>query len=340
MTVCLYILEGDFPTFAVIFFQIDFTTESFFAYFREIFSRSIKIILFNVSKICLSAAPLGLTNDLSFSAEGDLTTDGDIIIGGLFPVYDDGGHGQECGSFNSNPGYQYMEAMLYALDTINADPGILPGIKLGSVIADTCNSERLSSVKTKKFIKIIYVPESTNYSELVSVVGPMLDGNAKNVASILRVFDIPEISYGTMSSELINKGEYEYFFRTVPSDEFFYTAMAEFLKSMDWKYVAVVTSDRVVLGEDNIYSVMIEKGICVRLTVEIDRSIEDEWLDEFIENLICNDGEPKIVILLTSTRESRAMLAAKKRNPRGNELQFIAGLTWSNRRSIVQGRME
>ena len=232
-----------------------------------------------------------------------------------------------------------MEAMLYALDTINADPGILPGIKLGCVIADTCNSERLSSIKTKKFIKIIYVPESTNYSELVSVVGPMLDGNAKNVANILRVFDIPEISYGTMSSELINKGEYEYFFRTVPSDEFFYTAMAEFLKRMDWKYVAVVTSDKIMhrFRAVKIAHVMNHRGICVGQTVQISRRNMDAWLDKFIEDLISDDSEPKIVILFTTTRESRAMLAAKRRNPRGNELQFVAGLTWSNRRSIVKG---
>ena len=230
-----------------------------------------------------------------------------------------------------------MEAMLYALDTINADPGILPGIKLGSVIADTCNSERLSSIKTKEFIKIIYVPESTNYSELVSVVGPMLNGNAKNVANILRVFDIPEISYGTMSSEL---SEYEYFFRTVPYDEFFYTAMAEFLRRMDWKYVAVVTSDKIIprFRAVKIARVMNHRGICVGQTVQIRRrNMMDAWLDKFIENLISDDSEPKIVILFTTTRESRAMLAAKRRNPRGNELQFVAGLTWSNRRSIIKG---
>ena len=272
-----------------------------------------------------------------FSAEGDLITHGDILLGGLFPIHDDGIHSLECGPFNSNPGYQYMEAMLYALDTINANPDILPGIKLGSVIADTCNGGRISSIKTKKFIKIIYVPESTNNSELVSVVGPMLDGNAINVANILRVFDIPEISYGATSSEFTGQGEYEYFFRTVPSDQFFYSAMAAFLKTMDWKYVAVVFSDRIIVGEDNIYDDWSNNGICVGEIFEISRQTTDAHLDEFIERLISDDSEPKIVILFTSTRESRAMLAAKKRNPRGNELQFVAGVTWSNRISIVKG---
>ena len=235
-----------------------------------------------------------------------------------------------------------MEAMLYALDSINANPDILPGIKLGSVIADTCNSGRISSIKTKNFIKIICVPESTNSSELVSVVGPMSNRNAKNVANILRVFDIPEISYGATSSEFTGEGEYEYFFRTVPSDQFFYSAMAAFLRRMDWKYVAVVISEKIMPR----FSAMIFKGICVgqifqvfrrNTDAHLDTFMTDAYLDKFIEKLISDDSKPKIVILFTSTRGSRAMLAAKKRNPRGNELQFVAGVTWRDRISIVKG---
>ena len=233
-----------------------------------------------------------------------------------------------------------MEAMLYALDTINANPDILPGIKLGSVIADTCNSGRISSIKTKNFIKIIYVPESTNNSELVSVVGPMSNRNAKNVANILRVFYMPEISYGATSSEFTGEGEYEYFFRTVPSDQFFYSAMAAFLRRMDWKYVAFVFSEKIMprFSAEKIANAMIIKGICVKPIFQVFRRNTDAHLDKFIEKLISDDSEPKIVILLTSTSEFRAMLAAKKRNPRGNELQFLAaGVTWRNRISIIKG---
>ena len=36
-----------------------------------------------------------------------------------------------------------MEAMLFALDTINADSQLLPGIELGYDIRDTCYSENI-----------------------------------------------------------------------------------------------------------------------------------------------------------------------------------------------------
>ena len=274
-----------------------------------------------------------------FFLAGVLRTDGDILIGGLFPIHDDGGHDAICGLFNSNPGYQYMEAMLYALDKINADPAILPGIKLGSVIADTCNRAEIAGQKTRKFIKIIFVPESTNYSELVSVVGPMTGRNTKDVANILRVFHVPQISYGAMSSDLSNKDSYKYFFRTVAPNEFFYEAIASFLRRMGWRHIGLVYSERIWphFNAAQFVHAMIRKGICVGQQLHVDHRTTDGHFDRYIQKLISDDSEPNIVILVTSTNESRAMLAAKKRNPRGNELTFVAGVTWSNRKSIPQG---
>ncbi len=38
-------------------------------------------------------------------------------------------------------GLQRMEAMLYAVDRINQDPGLLPDIRLGVNILDTCSRQ-------------------------------------------------------------------------------------------------------------------------------------------------------------------------------------------------------
>ena len=250
-----------------------------------------------------------------------------------------GAHETICGSFNSNPGYQYMEAMLYALDRINADPRILPGIKLGSVIADTCNSALISRQKTRKFIKIILVPESSNYSELVSVIGPMTGLNAKDVANILQVFRVPQISYGAMSSELGNKESYEYFFRTVAPNEFFYAAMAAFLGKMGWRYVALVYSKSIWhrFTAERFKHAMKDRGICVGSQLEINQYTTGIHLDKYVEKLVSDDSKPNIVIFVTSTHDSRIMLAAKRRNQRGNKLTLVAGVSWSNRKSITQG---
>lgn len=62
---------------------------------------------------------------------------GDIVLGGLFPIHEAGRNASQCGKIKANQGVQRMVAMLFALDEINQDPDLLPGIKLGAQILDT-----------------------------------------------------------------------------------------------------------------------------------------------------------------------------------------------------------
>ena len=48
---------------------------------------------------------------------------------------------------------QRMEAMLYALDEINADPSILPNISLGAVVLDTCSNPSYALEQAMEFVR-------------------------------------------------------------------------------------------------------------------------------------------------------------------------------------------
>lgn len=63
--------------------------------------------------------------------------DGDILIGGLFPVHEAGRHGEECGVLKPDQGVQRLQAMLFALQEVNNNRKILPNIRLGAQILDT-----------------------------------------------------------------------------------------------------------------------------------------------------------------------------------------------------------
>lgn len=62
---------------------------------------------------------------------------GDILLGGLFPVHEAGLNGSECGLLKAAQGVQRLQAMLFALEAVNADNTVLPGIVLGAQILDT-----------------------------------------------------------------------------------------------------------------------------------------------------------------------------------------------------------
>jgi hypothetical protein len=46
-----------------------------------------------------------------------------------------------------------MEAMMYALDQINADPAILAGVTLGAHILDTCSNPNYALEQSMQFVR-------------------------------------------------------------------------------------------------------------------------------------------------------------------------------------------
>ena len=66
--------------------------------------------------------------------------DGDLVLGGLFPVHEKG-EGTPCSAKLYNRGLQRLEAMLFAVDQINADRRLLPHAKIGVNILDTCSTD-------------------------------------------------------------------------------------------------------------------------------------------------------------------------------------------------------
>lgn len=63
------------------------------------------------------------------------------MLGGLFPVHEKGAGMEECGRVNEDRGIQRLEAMLFAIDRINMDSTVLPGVSLGVHILDTCSRD-------------------------------------------------------------------------------------------------------------------------------------------------------------------------------------------------------
>jgi len=77
---------------------------------------------------------------------------GDIVLGGLFPVHEKG-EKSPCGAKVYNRGVQRLEAMLFAVDTINKDSSILPTIRLGVNILDTCSRDTYALNRSLEFIR-------------------------------------------------------------------------------------------------------------------------------------------------------------------------------------------
>lgn len=91
--------------------------------------------------------------DYNADSKREITMEGDLMIGGLFPVHQKGEGAQDCGKINAQRGIQRLEAMLLALDEINRDDRILPGIKLGAHILDTCSKDTYALEQSLEFVR-------------------------------------------------------------------------------------------------------------------------------------------------------------------------------------------
>lgn len=129
--------------------------------------------------------------------------DGDITLGGLFPVHGRGAEGKACGELKKEKGIHRLEAMLFALDRINSDPDLLPNITLGARILDTCSRDTHALEQSLTFVQALIEKDGTEVrcgsggppiitkpERVVGVIGASGSSVSIMVANILRLFKV------------------------------------------------------------------------------------------------------------------------------------------------------
>ena len=217
-----------------------------------------------------------------------LHIDGDIILGGLFPVHLRSTKTENaCGKLDLLPGYQYLASMLFSLNEINKDQHILPGIKLGTKIYDTCRSQTIGSDGAKEIIKYT-LREDNDTAPLPGVVGPFRSDVSVAVANLLRVFDIPQISYGSTTPVLNDKDLYGYFSRTVPFNSYQGKAMVDVVRYFGWSYVMTVYSPGQYgeKGMEKFYQEAERAGLCIANKIKLPAFPTEEDFINTIQELL------------------------------------------------------
>lgn len=180
---------------------------------------------------------------------------GDVILGGLFPIHEYGHPREPCGVLSAFRGIQRLEAMLFAIEKINNDRHLLPGIELGALILDTCSDDNYALEQSLRFVRSRLASSSctcaANQSSTSSaaindhvfgVVGASLSSVSVHVANLLRLFQLPQISYASTTPKL-SEASFDYFARTVPSDSNQARAIVDILQRLNFTYVNTIYSN-------------------------------------------------------------------------------------------------
>jgi hypothetical protein len=272
---------------------------------------------------------------------GGIEVQGDVILGGLFPLHKKSNENENaCGVFSEVPGYQYMEAMLFAINEINADPDLLPNITLGAHIYDTCRSKTIAADAAKRFIKTSL--EKDINTQLAGVIGALSSGVSETVANFLRVFEIPQISYASTSIILSNKDIYSYFLRVVAPDSFQAQAMVDIIKRFGWNYVSTVNSAGAygTKGMEEFWKTAERNGVCIDIQERLSAFPTQVEYEETITRIFQRAKESRVSVLVVfgTQTDIRGLLEAvqKYSSLAPRHFTWIGSDGWSNRLHVVE----
>ena len=185
----------------------------------------------------------------------DFYINGTLILAGLFPIHyaqQDKSSSQHCrGKFNIR-GFEEALAMVYALEQINKDLKILPGITIGADIKDSCSSVDFAIRKCLNFSFVKRNIESLmcvqrgsveHDPKTVAIVSGGSSDVAMAVTNFAGLFYVPVVSYSASSRLLSNRIRFNYFLRTVSSDTLMARAVVDLLRALKWNFVHVLYSD-------------------------------------------------------------------------------------------------
>ncbi|XP_039478299.1 extracellular calcium-sensing receptor-like [Oreochromis aureus] len=274
-----------------------------------------------------------------------LHSDGDVVIGGVFPLhyvvtepqhsYNSKPQIASCSSFYQRA-FRWMMTMVFAVEEINHNSSLLPGVKLGYHIMDCCDhiptglqalfsllrhSKTVDKRKTKESSTCLY------YSPVPAVIGLASSSPTRAVAHTLGPFNIPLVSYFATCTCLTDKHLYPSFLRTVPSDLFQVRGLVKLVTYFGWFWVGTIgtTDDYSLYGIQAFSNQFGRQGGCVAFHLSIPASPTMAEIQEMADKLESSTARV-VVVFATEGQLLNLFLELAQRNVIG--IQWIASEAW------------
>ncbi|XP_043975249.1 extracellular calcium-sensing receptor-like isoform X2 [Gambusia affinis] len=268
--------------------------------------------------------------------------DGDFVIGGTFLIhyqaqtvinnYTSKPELPICKGSFSGLGLQFSRTMVFAIEEINNSTELLPGVRLGYQIFDTCASVpvavhaafQLSNGQDPVFY------QGSNCSKSGQVVAAVGDSGSTSSISVSRSFGsfkIPLVSYFSTCACLSDKHEHPTFFRTIPSDYYQAAALAKLVKHFGWTWIGAIHSDS-DYGNNGMASFLdtaLKEGICVEYIESFYRTDPQNKIRKVADAI--RRSTAKVVLAFAPVGDMKVLLEELSREPTPHR-QWIGSEAW------------
>ncbi|XP_033486290.2 extracellular calcium-sensing receptor-like [Epinephelus lanceolatus] len=203
-------------------------------------------------------------------------------------------------------GFQYAQAMLFAIEEINNRTDLLPGISLGYKIYDVCSSISRGVRVTLALAngnEVLSAPSATlctRPAQVQAIIGETSSSPSMAIATVIGPFHIPMISHFATCACLSDKTKYPSFLRTIPSDYYQSRALAQLVKHFGWTWVGAIRTndDYGNNGMATFTETAQQLGICLEYSVSFFRTDPPDKIQKIID--IIKASTSKVIVAFLS----------------------------------------
>ncbi|XP_051252922.1 extracellular calcium-sensing receptor-like isoform X1 [Dicentrarchus labrax] len=276
------------------------------------------------------------------SRQPAFSMDGDYVIGGVFSIhyymhtvkhnYTTMPEPMRCTGRIQSRELRFSRAMVFAIEEINNSTQLLPGIKLGYQIHDSCAAVPIAVHVAFQLANgldpVFYTADNCSQSGMVmAIVGESGSTPSISMSRIIGSFNIPQVSHFATCACLSNKQQFPTFFRTIPSDQVQADALAKLVKHFGWTWIGAVRSDS-DYGNNGMASFLDaaqKEGICVEYSVSFHRTHPRSRIQRVAD--VIRRSTALVIVAFLASGELRILLEELSREP-SPPRQWIGSEDW------------
>uniref|UniRef100_UPI003134632C vomeronasal 2 receptor 627 n=1 Tax=Monodelphis domestica TaxID=13616 RepID=UPI003134632C len=204
--------------------------------------------------------------------------------------------------------YQHFLTVQFAVDEINKDPHLLPNVTLGYQLLNNFHESRLAVENSLMWLSG-KGPTIPNYScdrqhKSMVVIGGMSSTLSMAMATLLGLYKVPQLSYGSFDLLLSDEFQYPYVHQLGSRESTLHLAAVQLMLHFGWTWVGLIISYDLT-GEQffmHLKEEMAWNGLCLAFTEQVSEKIKD--YDYYIKFLARILGSSSNVIFVYGNTDS------------------------------------